>query len=270
VDRRRCCGIAKCCHGLPSARTLKGIRAVLRSALSQAMAEELVSRNVAALVKYKPIRKRSGKARTWSGDEARCFLESARDGDHYLYAAFVLILVLGLRKGETLGLRWLDVDLDAGQLTVGRQLQRVRGQLLHRETKTEESDAALPLPAICVTALRRHRARQEKERVAAGPAWHDFGLVFTTRYGTPVEPRNLNRAWELCCGHAAVRKITVHDARRTCATLLVDLDVHPRVVMQVLRHAQFGISMEIYTQVSSEQTQTALKRLGDRLDGSGS
>jgi integrase len=67
------------------------------------------------------------------------------------------------------------------------------------------------------------------------------------------------------CRPARVRKIAVHDARRTCATLLVDLDVHPRVVMQILRHAQFAITMEIYTQVSSAQTRAALKRLGDSL-----
>jgi integrase len=266
-SKRRCCAVGKCCRSLPSARTLRDIRAVLRSALSQAMVEELVSRNVAALVKHRPIRKRSGRRLAWTSEEARRFLEYTRREEHYLYAAFVLILVLGLRKGEVLGLTWVDVDLDAGELAVRLQLQRVGTELLHRETKTEESAAPLPLPAICVNALRRQEARQEEARVEAGDTWHDFGLVFTTRYGTPVDPRNLSRAWDLCCAAAGVRKITVHDARRTCATLLVDLDVHPRVVMQILRHTQFAITMEIYTQVSSGQTRTALKRLGESLDG---
>jgi integrase len=119
-----------------------------------------------------------------------------------------------------------------------------------------------------VAPLRRHRAQQDDARAAAGAASHDYGFVFATRYGTPAEPRNLNRAWDLRCAAVGVRKITVHDARRTCATPLVDLDVHPRVVMQILRHAQFAITMEIYTQVSSAQTRAALKRLGDSLDGS--
>jgi integrase len=65
-----------------------------------------------------------------------------------------------------------------------------------------------------------------------------------------------------------IPRISVHDARRTCATLLADLDVHPRVAMQILRHADFAITMEIYTHVSSEQTRDALKRLSDSLDGS--
>ncbi len=101
----------------------------------------------------------------------------------------------------------------------------------------------------------------------AGPAWHDTPYVFTTRYGTPIEPRNFNRFWDRRCAAANIRRITVHDARRTCGSLLADLDVHPRVAMQILRHAQFSITMEIYTQVSSEATREALRRLGERLDG---
>ena len=98
-----------------------------------------------------------------------------------------------------------------------------------------------------------------------GKAWHETGLVFTTRYGTPIEPRNFQRSWQTRCDKASVKPITVHDARRTCATLLADLDVHPRVAMQVLRHARFSVTMEIYTQVSSTKTREALKRLGDSL-----
>ncbi len=95
-------------------------------------------------------------------------------------------------------------------------------------------------------------------------------VIFTTKWGTPIEPRNFNRSWDARCAKARVRKITVHDGRRTCATLLVDLDVHPREVMQILRHAQISVTMEIYAQASSRATRAALKRLGDSLNGSGS
>lgn len=100
---------------------------------------------------------------------------------------------------------------------------------------------------------------------AAGPAWQPSNFVFTTRYGRPVEPRNVNRFWDRRCGAAGVRRISVRDARRTCASLLAALDVHPRVAMQILRHAQFAITMEIYTVVSAA-TRDALKRLGETLD----
>lgn len=105
------------------------------------------------------------------GRERKWIYESVRRDDNALYAAYVLILVLGLRKGEVLGLTWPDVDLDAAELTIGRQLQRVRGELLHRETKTEASDATLPLPPVCVTALRQRRAVQDRARETAGATW---------------------------------------------------------------------------------------------------
>jgi integrase len=239
------------------------IRNMLRSALATAVSEDLLARNVAAAVKLAPVRRRKGKA--WSSDEARRFLESARDDEDPLYAAYVLVLVLGLRRGEVLGLVWDDIDLDAAQLTVGRQLQRIRRRLLHRETKTEASDSSMPLPEICVAALRYRRDRQESIRRQVGYEGAAKEFVFTTRFGTPVEPRNFFRAYMKRIRTAGVRRITVHDARRTCASLLADLDVHPRVAMQILRHADFKVTMEVYTQVSSKQTRDALRRLGDVL-----
>lgn len=88
----------------------------------------------------------------------------------------------------------------------------------------------------------------------------------TTLAGTPFEPRNFNRRFETRCRLAGVRKITVHATRKTCATLLAALDVHPRVAMRILRHAQIDVTMDVYTEVSDEQTLRALKRLGEQLD----
>jgi integrase len=85
--------------------------------------------------------------------------------------------------------------------------------------------------------------------------------------GHSIEPRNFNRSWNTRYRNAGVRKITVHDGRRTCVTLLVNLDVHPREVMQILRHAQIAVTREIYAQASSKATRAALKRLGDSLHG---
>jgi integrase len=231
------------------------------------MKEELIGKNVGMSVTLPENRKRAHRRKAWTTDEARAFLESARADKDRFYAAHVLVLVLGLRKGEVLGMCWDDHDLDAGTLSIGMQLQRVGRRLLHRETKTEESDSDLPLPRICTTALNLRRTQQQHDRDQAGPAWQGDKLVFTTRYGTPIEPRNFNRSWDARCAKASVRKITVHDGRRSCGTLLADLDVHPRVAMQILRHADFALTMEIYTLASSAATRDALKRLGDSLDG---
>jgi integrase len=264
--KQRCCALGECCEDVLSPRSVSDVRAALRSALASAITRELISRNPAALVKLRTPRRRRRKA--WTSEQARRFLESARAAGDALYAAYVLTLVLGLRRGEVLGLVWDDLDLDNAELTVGLQLQRVGGELLHRETKTEGSDATLPLPGICVAALRWQKARQDAARERAGDAWQDvLGFVFTTRYGTPIEPRNMLRSFHRLIAAAGVPDLAVHDARRTCATLLVDLDVHPRVIMQILRHAQISVTMEIYSQAPSRQTREALRRLSDSLDG---
>lgn len=266
ASRQRCCARGKqhCCKKMASDRTIRDAWMVLRSALTNAVTEELIPKNPAALVHVSKPRRR--KAKPWTTAEVRQFLESARrDGDP-LYAAYVLILVLGLRKGEVIGLSWDAVNLGAAELDIGWQIQRVRRQLLHRETKTEASDATLPLPDICVTALRMRQHEQARHRAAADDDWIETGFVITTRAGTPFEPRNFNRRFEARCARAGVRRITVHDARRTCATLLAALDVHPRIAMRILRHAQIDMTMDFYTDVFDDQVLKALKRLGDQLD----
>lgn len=178
-----------------------------------------------------------------------------------------MILVLGLRRGEALGLTWDDVNFDVAEIAVTWQLQRASGQLHHRETKTPGSTAALPLPPICLAALKLRAEKQEQDRIAAGEIWQDAPLVFTTRVGTPFEPRNFNRQFASRCRKSGTRPIRVHDTRRTCASLLVALDVHPRVAMQILRHSRITVTMDVYSEVPSKATQKALRRLGQSLDG---
>jgi integrase len=211
-------------------------------------------------------RARSRRPKPWTVEEARQFLESARADGDALYAAYVLILVLGLRRGEVLGLAWDDVDLDAGEVYIAWQVQRVGGKLLRRQTKTEASDAPLPLPDICMTALKERRERQDRWRATAGDAWQGGELVVSTRYGLPVDPRNFHREFKTRCTKAGVRPIPVHSTRRTCASLLVALDVHPRVAMQIMRHSQIAVTMNIYSEVSSIETREALKKLGRELE----
>lgn len=260
-SRQRCCALGRCCQSHPSRRTISDIRNCLRSALSVAITEELIGKNVAALVKLPSGRKK--KRSSWSSEDARKFLESARKDADPLYAAYVMVLVLGMRKSEVLGVAEAEVMWEEAELTIGFQLQRRRRQLVRKETKTEASDSTLPLPAIVLTALKLRKERKKAGLLRAGDEWQRSDLVFTTQLGTPIEPRNFNRSWDARIVKAGVPKITPHDGRRTCASILADLDVHPRVAMAILRHAQIAVTMEIYTQVSRKATQAALKKLSD-------
>jgi integrase len=264
-DKRRCCAVGKCCHEVLSAETRKDARNVLRAALTCAIEDQIITRNPAAVIRLPTRREPRRKRRSWTVDEARRFLESARRDDDTLYTAYVLVLVLGLRKGELLGLTWELVDLDRAELFVGEQIQRVGRQLIRSRTKTESSEAPLPLPDLCVTALKLRQQQQDADHERAGRGWLDTGLVFTTRHGTPIEPRNFNRSFDRRITKAQVPKITVHGARKTCGSLLATLDVHPRVAMQILRHSKIAITMEIYTEVPSAATRDALRKLGQWL-----
>ncbi len=116
-----------------------------------------------------------------------------------------------------------------------------------------------------MTALKIRRKQQDAARVRAGDRWVDTGLVFTTRHGTPIEPRNFNRSLDRCIAAARVPRITVHGTRKTCASLLAALDVHPRVAMRILRHSKIAVTMEIYTEAPSDATRDALRKLSDWL-----
>jgi integrase len=261
--KRRCCAIGQCCHAVLSARSRADARDTLRAALTCAVEEEIITRNPVAVVRLPAPRTR--KRRWWTVDDARQFLESTRRDQEPLYAAFVLILVLGLRKGEVLGLTWELVNLDAAELSISEQVQRVGNELLRRQVKTETSEAPLPLPELCVAALKLRRDQQDTDRSRADGAWVDTGLVFTTRHGTAVEPRNFSRSFDRCIRRARVPRITVHGTRKTCGSLLAALDVHPRVAMQILRHSKIAVTMEIYTEVPSAATRAALRKLGQWL-----
>jgi integrase len=207
------------------------------------MREELLGRNVARLAQ--PPSPERQEIRPWTDVEARAFLAVCRS--HRLHALFAVALGLGLRRGELLGLRWVDVDFATGQLRVWQTLQRVRGEgVVFGPPKSRRSRRVLTMPAVVSSALRQHRERQQAERAAAGERWTDSGLVFTTATGGHLEPRNLNTTFGRLLGRAGVRPIRLHDLRHTCATLLLSRGVSPRMVMDILGHSQIAVTMNTY------------------------
>ncbi|MGW7264374.1 tyrosine-type recombinase/integrase [Streptomyces sp. NPDC054842] len=239
---------------------------VLRNALNRAMREELVTRNVALLVDMPKVSK--GEARPWNAQEAVAFLRASRA--HRLYAACVLVLVLGLRRSEVLGLRWQDIDFDRGQFTPIKQVQRVKGAgLVLKDLKTESSQAVLPLPEFCARALRERRELQDLERRIVGDCWAQEpgqDLVFSSERGGPIDPMGFSRSFERLVKRAGVRRITVRLARHTCGTLLAFLKVHPKVAQAILRHSQISMTMDVYTHVVGDGEREAVAMLAELLE----
>ena len=149
----------------------------------------------------------------------------------------------------------------------GPQIHSSGGAFQSRRTGT---GLDLPLPGLCVTALKIRRRQQDADHARAGAAWIETGLVFTTRHGIPIEPRNFNRSFNRCITAAKVPTIIVHGTRKTCGSLLAALDVDPRFAMQILRHSKIAVTMEIYTEVPSAATREAREKLGRWLDSDSS
>lgn len=263
-ERQRCCAVGECCEAYPSRRVVQAARDALRAALTHAVSEEEIGKNVASLVTVPKPRRR--RIKPWSVVEASQFLADAAARDDHLFAAWMLVLCLGLRRGEVLGLTWKSVDFEAGEIYVDHQIQRASREILHRETKTEDSDDFLPLPDVCRTALVMRRAQQNADRKAAGDLWQDrHGLIFTTKYGTPIEPGNLTRMFALRARRAGIRLIPLRNTRHTCSSLLVALKVHPKVAQRILRHSQIAMTMEVYAEASEDQVRAAVRKLSEAM-----
>ncbi|MFE5629583.1 tyrosine-type recombinase/integrase [Streptomyces sp. NPDC056543] len=242
-----------------TAATAKEAHRVLRTALSGAVRDELITRNVASLVE--PPRAKQREIRPWTLEETLKFLEAARGES--LYAAFVLAIAMGLRRGELIGLRWSDLDLDNRVLHVRQQTQRRRGKLYQDDPKNRRR-RVIPLPALCVAPIRWHRLKQREMFKATGVTWTEDGPVFATRNGRTVEPRNLYRAFVRVAADAGLRVVRLHDARHGCATLLTAAGVAPRVIMEILGHSQISITMEVYTHVVDDTKREAISHM-DRM-----
>jgi integrase len=239
------------------------IRAALAAALTRAMRDDLVARNVARLTVLPPAI--AARQRPWSADEARRFLSSARSDP--LYAAFVLMLVYGLRRGEVLGLAWPEVDFGNATLHIRQQLFRAGGVLQLGPVKTAAGRRELPLLGIARDALKAHSAMQ----VIGAPhrAWSRHDLVFTTGSGHPVEPQNLACSFHRIARGAGLRPIRLHGLRHTTATLLKTLGVLARDAMGILGHSRVAITLEVYTDADDPSRKEAIGRIS-RLLGDGS
>ncbi|MFV9507517.1 MAG: tyrosine-type recombinase/integrase, partial [Oscillochloridaceae bacterium umkhey_bin13] len=262
--------------------TVRNVRATLRRALNQALRWQYVQRNIATLVDVPRYRddndededdadqaKPEFAIQSLDEAQARALLKAVEG--HRLETLYRIALSLGLRRGEVLALRWADIDFERATLRVTGLLQRLRGKLERGTTKTISSARGIDLPPVLLAQLKQRRARQEEEQKAAGEAWQDTGLVFTTRHGGPIEPRNLIRHFKQVLKQAGLpATIRFHDLRHSCATLLIAQGVHPRVVMEILRHSQISTTANVYGHVLPDIQRAATTRLDDVLGPQGS
>lgn len=246
-----------------SPRTVRNIRAVLRHALNQAIMDGHLALNAAAAAT--PPRVPHYDVKPLTPEEARKLLETAK-GDR-LEALYALVLTLGLRRGEGLGLRWADIDLEQRQLRVTQALTQVAGRMSLGEPKTTRSRRTLPLTPGLVGLLKAHRARQLEDRLRAGPRWQNSGLVFTSTNGGPTHPRNALRSFYAMLERGRLPRMRLHDLRHSAASFLLASGVSPRVAMDVLGHSQIAVTMDLYSHLLPGALEDAVGKADSLMRG---
>jgi integrase len=197
-------------------QSVQHIRTVLGIALRRAIKWNLVARNVSALTTGPKVDRAAVKPLSEEGAQKLLGIVSG----HRLEALYVMALSVAMRRGEILALRWNCIDMDARELRVEQSLQRVDGRLQLLPLKTKSSTRPIRLPEQLLAALKRRRARQKEEHLAAGPDWqgNPDNLVFTSLRGTALEPRNVVRNFKTMLAKAELPDAKFHDLRHTCAT----------------------------------------------------
>lgn len=246
-----------------SASTMRTLLVIVRLALDHAVVLERLGRNVATTVKVPAPLTEARTVSAWKLEDGRRLLEAAKNTR--LYALYVVLSMVGLRRGEVLALRWEDIDLEVGTLRVERQVQRIRGlpELVVGAPKSKSSRRMVSLPPHCVAVLQEHRERQAGERSAAGVAWHEMGLVFPSTRGTYIEPRNLNRHLTGLCARAGLDPSGVHVLRHTAATIAYALGVDWRQIQDMLGHSELGTTMNLYV----DDVPHLQREAADRIEG---
>ena len=251
-----------------SGRTRRECLRVLSACFNCAMREELIFRNVAQLVeKPKYVTKPTV---IWTADQAAHFLESIKN--HPQYVAFLLFLTYGMRRGEVLGLRYCDVDLENGLIYVRQQIDRINGKLKARDLKTVNSRRTLPAMESVRKAIVEHAAKNSATIPSFNPHIEESteGTIIVSRAGTPLEPRRLGRCFEKMIENTGLPRITLHAMRHTAATNLKDLGVPVKDAQLILGHSDIATTLNIYQHGTFETHRTAIAAVEERLLQKGS
>ena len=234
--------------------TVRRVHATLRSALGDAVREDLISTNPAT--NARPPRKPRPKVNPWSPEELGTFLDAL--AGHPYAAYFETVAMTGLRRGEAAGLRWSDVDLDRGVITVRQQITHVDGDcpicgqhhkgITFGPPKTSSGEARrVDLGSHVVGVLLAHRLAQDAQKELLGTAYGDHDLVFAREDGQPVNPTYFTSAFQQLCKKAGVRQVRLHDLRHGRASLLMAAGIEIGVVSKMLGHSSIAITADTYS-----------------------
>lgn len=248
-----------------SNRSVRYVHAVIGKALHDAERKGLLSRNVARLASPpSSASARSPEMKVWTPDELRAFLDFTAGS---LHAPMIRVAAMtGLRRAELCGLRLQDAELDRARLVVRQSITTVDHQPVLGDVKTARSRRVIDIDAMTVSVLRAQRAHQFEERLRAGPAWLDSGLLFTMPDGRGWHPDVISRAFARLVARSGLPRIRLHDLRHTHATHLLTAGTNARVTSERLGHASVAFTLDVYGHVLPGQQADAAAAVAALVD----
>jgi integrase len=245
-------------------KSVRNCHVVIHKALADGVRWGRIVRNPADLAD--PPRVPRSEMRVWDLAQLRRFL--AHVAEDRLYAAWIVAATTGVRRGELLGLRWSDVDLDGGRVRITQALVVVDGKPAISDPKTAKGRRQLALDPDTVAALMAHRVRQMQERLKWGETYVDSGLCFTREDGSPVSPEWFSDAFARHAAKARLPRVRLHDVRHSYATAALAAGVHPKIVSERLGHSSVGITLDRYSHVVTGMDELAAARVAGLILGS--
>ena len=201
----------------------------------------------------------------WTAEQVSTFLQ--RTEGERLQGLWIVTASTGMRRSEALGLRWADVDLDEGSVSVRRVLVAYGKLRVTKEPKTARSRRTLPLSPRAVAALRFTRLRQLEEKLAAGPAWSESDLVFTDEIGRALEPPTVSAAFKRAVTAAGLPPLTLHGLRHSFAAIGLEAGVDVLYVAEMLGHSSPTITQSVYQHVRRDRLNAATPQIAEAIDG---
>lgn len=256
--------------GQLSPRTVRYLHIIISGAIDQAVKNGLVDRNVSRNVVL-PAKKRK-EIQPLTIKQVNIFLESIKNDR--LFALYLLEITTGMRKGEILGLKWNNIDLVNKRVTIQQSLCNIRDyssndrkyKLVLMEPKTEKSKRTLPLSDFVIAALAKHRERQNIEKQMYREVYNDNNVVFTREDGQFIHPRELLRRYHILLKRAGIEQKRFHDLRHTFASILLNENESPKVIQELLGHANISTTMDIYSHVLEETKIKSVEKLANKLN----
>lgn len=245
-----------------SARSVIYIHQVLHKALRQAVKWGKIVNNPTDAVNRPKSRRK--EMHVLDDKQARTLLMVVK-GTRY-EALFWMAISTGMRQGELLGLRWSDIELQSRQVHIQRQVQPASGGgYIFTGPKSAAGRRAIILGEGMMKVLRSHISILQAERQQAGDSWQDNDLVFPSSLGTPWGRRNVLKYYKRFLKQAGLPDIRFHDLRHTAATLMLQQNINPKVVQEVLGHADITLTLNTYSHVSASMQKEAAAKVDELL-----